>query len=132
LAAELVHALDRGDERLDRGERLLVGGFELLHVLGRGRGGGLCAHELAAGRSGPLLLLASGWGWRRAEQLAAVAGRGRDRVLRRAARPLLLGAPGLLLKRGGSGGVGSWASPPRTPRRARQAAPQRPDGVGSA
>src|SRR6266566_2438552 len=28
LAAELVHALDRGDEGLDRGERMLVGGFE--------------------------------------------------------------------------------------------------------
>jgi hypothetical protein len=53
LAAELVHALDRGNERLDRGERMLVGGFETHHVLGRG--GGLCAHELALGRSGPLL-----------------------------------------------------------------------------
>jgi hypothetical protein len=50
--------------------------------------------------------VASAWGRRLAEQLAAVAGCGQGRVLRRASRPLLLGAPGLLLERGGSGGVG--------------------------
>jgi len=42
--------LDGGDEGLDRGERMLVDGFELHHV--PGRGGGLRAHPARLRRPG--------------------------------------------------------------------------------
>ena len=45
LAAELLHVLDRCGQGLDRGEGVLVGGLEPLHVTGRRRGS-LCVGDL--------------------------------------------------------------------------------------
>ena len=46
LAAQLLYALDRADQCLERGEGVLVGGLELLHVADRRHGGSVSVNEL--------------------------------------------------------------------------------------